>query len=58
MWRKGNKLDEIIRSLRRASNQMIDIEKLPDEELEHLAAHYEKIRGIYEQRKKASAVRS
>jgi low affinity Fe/Cu permease len=38
------KLDELIRSTRRAHNEMIDIEKLSDEELEELAAHYERIR--------------
>ena len=46
------KLDEIIRSLRRANNQMIDIEKLPDKELEVLAAQFEHIRAAYESRKK------
>jgi low affinity Fe/Cu permease len=38
------KLDEIIRSLRSASNKMIDIEKLSDEELTLLATEYERIR--------------
>jgi low affinity Fe/Cu permease len=38
------KLDEIIRSISRARNEMIDIEKLTDEELEELAKQYERIR--------------
>lgn len=50
------KLDEIIRALRSASNYMIDIEKLSDEELEILAHRYEAIRRAYEQRKKINVV--
>jgi low affinity Fe/Cu permease len=46
------KLDEIIRAIRSANNQMIDIEKLSDEELEGLAGQFERIRATYEQRKK------
>lgn len=38
------KLDEIIRSIHHAHNEMIDIEKLSDEELEELSRHYERIR--------------
>jgi low affinity Fe/Cu permease len=38
------KLDEIIRSHKPARNEMINIEKLSDQELEELAKHYEKIR--------------
>ena len=45
------KLDEIIRSIRHAHNEMIDIEKLSDEELEDLSAHFEEIRAECEQRK-------
>ena len=45
------KLDEIIRSMRHAHNEMIDIEKLSDEELENLSAHFEEIRAECEQRK-------
>jgi low affinity Fe/Cu permease len=44
------KLDELIRSLRRADNEMIDIEKLSDEELSRLAASFEKIRKEHESR--------
>jgi low affinity Fe/Cu permease len=47
------KLDEIIRAHRRADNQMIDIEKLSDEELEVLAVQFEKISAASEGRKKA-----
>ncbi len=47
------KLDEIIRANRRADNQMIDIEKLSDEELEVLAAQFEQISLACEERKKA-----
>ena len=45
------KLDEIIRSIHHAHNEMIDIEKLSDEELETLSAHFEEIRAECEQRK-------
>jgi low affinity Fe/Cu permease len=46
------KLDELIHSTRRAHNEMIDIEKLSDEELEELAKHYEHIRREYEERRR------
>jgi len=49
------KLDEVIRAIRGASNQMIDVEKLSDDELEALAAKYEAIRQACEKRKKFSA---
>jgi low affinity Fe/Cu permease len=45
------KLDEIIRSIRHAHNEMIDIEKLSDEELETLYEHFEEIRAECELRK-------
>ena len=38
------KLDEVIRSHNNAHNEMINIEKLSDEELEKLAKHYDRIR--------------
>src|ERR1700758_2458496 len=38
------KLDEIIRSIHHAHNEMIDIEKLSDDELRKLADRYEVIR--------------
>jgi low affinity Fe/Cu permease len=50
------KLDEIIRAHRRADNQMIDIEKLSDEELEVLAVQFEKISAECEGRKKALTI--
>jgi len=39
------KLNELIHAIRTAQNQMIDIENLPDLELDELAARYEKIRA-------------
>ena len=45
------KLDEIIRSIDVARNDMIDIEKLSDEELEALGRKFESIRGEFESRK-------
>jgi low affinity Fe/Cu permease len=48
------KLDEVIRALKLADNQMIDIEKLSDEELEVLANQFEQIRAEYEARKKSA----
>ena len=45
------KLDEVIRALHTAHNEMIDIERLSDQELEHLAKHYEKIRQVSEHRR-------
>src|SRR6267154_1506940 len=45
------KLDELIRSTQQAHNEMIDIEKLSDEELEELANQYERIREECDQRR-------
>ncbi len=45
------KLDELIRSVKEAHNEMIDIERLTDQELEHLGKHYERIREISEKRR-------
>lgn len=47
------KLDELIRSMRRANNEMIDIERLSDEELGEVAANFEKIRIECESRRNA-----
>lgn len=47
------KLDEIIRSIKHAHNEMIDIEKLSDEELGELAKTYERLRAESERRRKA-----
>ena len=44
------KLDEIIRSINPAHNEMIDIEKLSDKELERLSTQYEQIRKECEAR--------
>jgi low affinity Fe/Cu permease len=44
------KLDELIRSVHAAHNEMIDIEKLSDEELGKLAKRYERIRLEYDLR--------
>ena len=44
------KLDEIIRSIRHAHNEMINIEKLSDEDLADLAKHYERIREEHDHR--------
>lgn len=44
------KLDEVIRSIDMAHNEMIDIEHLSDEELEKLAHKFEKIRQECESR--------
>lgn len=46
------KLDELIRSLDKAHNEMIDIERLSDKELETLADRYQHIRDEWEQRKR------
>ena len=47
------KLDEVIRALRHAHNEMIDIEKLSDEELEDLAKHYEAFKAKWNERREA-----
>jgi low affinity Fe/Cu permease len=46
------KLDELIRSIQHAENEMIDIEKLSDRELEQLAKRYERIRNEWDERRK------
>jgi low affinity Fe/Cu permease len=48
------KLDEIIRAIRPANNNMINIEKLSDEELQVLVAQFEKIRTRRDGREKTS----
>lgn len=45
------KLDEIIRSIHHAHNEMIDIEHLSDEELKELSKRYERFRREWEERK-------
>ena len=49
------KLDEVIRSIHAAHNDMIDIEKLSDGELAKLAKKYEHFRQEYETRRKDAA---
>ena len=46
------KLDEIIRSIEHAENDMINIERLSEQELENLSKRYERIRNAVEQRKR------
>jgi low affinity Fe/Cu permease len=46
------KLDELIRAVDRAREEMIDIENLSDTELQQLASRYERITGEWEQRHK------
>ena len=41
------KLNEVIRSIDKAGNHMIDIENLSDLELDELQARYEKVRAAY-----------
>ena len=43
------KLDELIRAVNAAHNEMIDIEKLSAKDLDQLASHYERIRGEAQQ---------
>jgi low affinity Fe/Cu permease len=49
------KLNEVIRSINQAHNEMINIEKVSDEELAELAKKYESIRAECEQRKSRKA---
>ena len=44
------KLDEVIRSIHHAENEMIDIENLSDKELDELKARYEQIRCEWDER--------
>jgi low affinity Fe/Cu permease len=46
------KLNELIHAVDKAKNQMIDVEKLSDLELDELARTYEKIRTSAQQRQK------
>jgi low affinity Fe/Cu permease len=52
------KLDEVIRSIELAHNEMIDIENLSDEELAKLAGKFERIRSESEARHKTKKVSS
>ena len=44
------KIDELIRSMHEAHNELIDIENVTDEELKELADRYERIRAEYDRR--------
>jgi low affinity Fe/Cu permease len=46
------KLDEIIKSIDQAQNEMIDIEHLSDDELQKLADKYQKVREECDSRSK------
>src|SRR5215831_10523393 len=48
------KLDEIIKSIDKAQNEMIDIEHLSDEELQRLADRYQKVREECDNRQRPS----
>jgi low affinity Fe/Cu permease len=49
------KLDEVIRSIHSAHNNMIDIEKLSDGELAQLAKQYERFREEWETRREEAS---
>ena len=51
------KLDEIIKSIDQAHNEMIDIEHLPDSELQKLSDRYQKVREECENRAKRRKTR-
>jgi low affinity Fe/Cu permease len=50
------KLNELIHSIDKAKNQMIDIENLSDLDLDELSARYEKIRSECEERQNRKSV--
>jgi low affinity Fe/Cu permease len=52
------KLNELIRAVDEARDQMIDIENLSDLELDELQLRYEKIRAACDERQKKDAVKS
>ena len=47
------KLNELIHAGKHAQNDLIDVEKLTDEDLKHLDEYYARIRAEYERRKAA-----
>jgi low affinity Fe/Cu permease len=47
------KLNELIRAMDSARNQMIDIERLIDQELDEMQATYEKVKAAWTQRQAA-----
>jgi len=52
------KLNELIRAIDSARNQMIDIERLTDLELDELQANYERVRDAWAERHARSQVKS
>jgi low affinity Fe/Cu permease len=52
------KLDEVIRAIGSARNELIDIEKLSDAELEQLAKRYEIVRRETEGRRRSKRPKS
>jgi low affinity Fe/Cu permease len=52
------KLDEIIKSIDQAHNEMIDIEHLSDDELQRLADKYQKVREECDSRSRRHATKS
>lgn len=44
------KLDEVIRALQHADDQLIDIERLSDDDIERIADRYQRIRDQWERR--------
>ena len=51
------KLDELIRAVKSARNQLVDVEDLPDEELARLAHEFERLRRRADARGSGSAAR-
>ena len=49
------KLNELIRAMDKARNQMIDIERLTDQELDEMQATYERVKAITTERKPRTA---
>ncbi|MGA9672514.1 MAG: low affinity iron permease family protein [Terracidiphilus sp.] len=49
------KLNEIIRAMDKARNQMIDIERLTDQELDEMQATYERVKALSTERKPRQA---
>ena len=45
------KLNELIRAVDKARNQMIDIERLTDDELDEMQATYERVKAVTTARK-------
>ena len=55
LWRKSGRVtvelqNELIRAFQPAHDELIDVEKLSDNELNHLATYYEKVRAECDRR--------